>query len=85
MLSTTTDRPAAPAAGCPGAARPGAQTALRACKARRPNFHIGESPLPADLPLFERVGGAARVRAINTLIRRAVSMRSVESDSSTGG
>jgi flavin-dependent dehydrogenase len=33
-------------------------------KARHPRFHIGESLLPANLPLFERLGVAARVRAI---------------------
>ena len=33
-------------------------------KARHPRFHIGESLLPANLPLFERLGVAAQVRAI---------------------
>jgi flavin-dependent dehydrogenase len=33
-------------------------------KARHPRFHIGESLLPANLPLLERLGVAARVRAI---------------------
>jgi flavin-dependent dehydrogenase len=33
-------------------------------KARHPRFHIGESLLPANLPLFERLGVGARVRAI---------------------
>src|ERR1700720_1186564 len=33
-------------------------------KARHPRFHIGESLLPANLPIMERVGVAARVRAI---------------------
>ncbi len=33
-------------------------------KARHPRFHIGESLLPANLPLFERLGVADRVRAI---------------------
>ncbi len=33
-------------------------------KARHPRFHIGESLLPANLPLFERLGGAEQVRAI---------------------
>ena len=33
-------------------------------KARHPRFHIGESLLPANLPLFERLGVAAEVRAI---------------------
>ena len=33
-------------------------------KARHPRFHIGESLLPANLPLFERLGVAADVRAI---------------------
>ena len=33
-------------------------------KARHPRFHIGESLLPANLPLFERLGVGAEVRAI---------------------
>ena len=33
-------------------------------KARHPRFHIGESLLPANLPLFERLGVASQVRAI---------------------
>jgi flavin-dependent dehydrogenase len=33
-------------------------------KARHPRFHIGESLLPANLPLFERLGVADEVRAI---------------------
>lgn len=33
-------------------------------KARHPRFHIGESLLPANLPLFERLGIADEVRAI---------------------
>ena len=33
-------------------------------KARHPRFHIGESLLPANLPLFERLGVAGEVRAI---------------------
>jgi flavin-dependent dehydrogenase len=33
-------------------------------KARHPRFHIGESLLPANLPLFERLGVADAVRAI---------------------
>jgi flavin-dependent dehydrogenase len=33
-------------------------------KARHPRFHIGESLLPANLPLFERLGVAEQVRAI---------------------
>jgi flavin-dependent dehydrogenase len=33
-------------------------------KARHPRFHIGESLLPANLPLLERFGVAAEVRAI---------------------
>ncbi|WP_300450949.1 NAD(P)/FAD-dependent oxidoreductase [Accumulibacter sp.] len=33
-------------------------------KARHPRFHIGESLLPANLPLFERLGIAADVKAI---------------------
>lgn len=33
-------------------------------KARHPRFHIGESLLPANLPLFEQLGVADEVRAI---------------------
>jgi flavin-dependent dehydrogenase len=33
-------------------------------KARHPRFHIGESLLPANLPLLERLGVADQVRAI---------------------
>jgi flavin-dependent dehydrogenase len=33
-------------------------------KARHPRFHIGESLLPANLPILERLGVAAPVRAI---------------------
>lgn len=33
-------------------------------QARHPRFHIGESLLPANLPLFERLGVAEEVRAI---------------------
>ncbi len=33
-------------------------------KSRHPRFHIGESLLPSNLPLFERLGVAAQVRAI---------------------
>jgi flavin-dependent dehydrogenase len=33
-------------------------------KARHPRFHIGESLLPANLPILERLGVAAQMRAI---------------------
>ena len=33
-------------------------------KARHPRFHIGESLLPANLPIMERLGVGAQVRAI---------------------
>ena len=33
-------------------------------QARHPRFHIGESLLPANLPLFERLGVAEQIRAI---------------------
>ncbi len=33
-------------------------------KAHHPRFHIGESLLPANLPLFERLGVAAEIHAI---------------------
>ncbi len=36
-------------------------------KAHHPRFHIGESLLPANRPLFERLGVAERVRAIGML------------------
>src|ERR1700744_2508522 len=32
-------------------------------KARHPRFHIGESLLPMNLPLFERLGGLQQVQA----------------------
>lgn len=34
-------------------------------KSRHPRFHIGESLLPANLPLFERLGVAPHIRAIS--------------------
>src|SRR5581483_7327116 len=33
-------------------------------KARHPRFHIGESLLPANLPLFRRLGVAEEIRAV---------------------
>lgn len=33
-------------------------------KAHHPRFHVGESLLPANLPLFERLGVADQVKAI---------------------
>src|SRR5579859_1068948 len=33
-------------------------------KSRHPRFHIGESLLPANLPIFERLGVAEQVQAI---------------------
>ena len=33
-------------------------------RSRHPRFHIGESLLPANLPLFERLGVAEQIRAI---------------------
>ncbi|HJS89994.1 MAG TPA: NAD(P)/FAD-dependent oxidoreductase [Steroidobacteraceae bacterium] len=33
-------------------------------KSRHPRFHIGESLLPANLPVFQRLGIAAEVRAV---------------------
>src|SRR5262252_8204257 len=36
-------------------------------RAHHPRFHIGESLLPANRPLFERLGVAERVRAIGLL------------------
>jgi 2-polyprenyl-6-methoxyphenol hydroxylase-like FAD-dependent oxidoreductase len=40
-------------------------------KSRHPRFHIGESLLPANLPLFERLGVAEQVRAIGMVKRGA--------------
>ena len=36
-------------------------------KAHHPRFHIGESLLPANLPLFERMGIAEQVKAIGMM------------------
>jgi flavin-dependent dehydrogenase len=36
-------------------------------KAHHPRFHIGESLLPANLPLFEKMGIAGEIRAIGML------------------
>ena len=33
-------------------------------KARHPRFHIGESLLPLNMPLFERLGVAAEIKSI---------------------
>ena len=33
-------------------------------KALHPRFHVGESLLPANLPLFERMGVAEEIKAI---------------------
>ncbi len=40
-------------------------------KARHPRFHIGESLLPANLPLFERLGVAEEVRELGMVKRGA--------------
>ncbi|QID19679.1 NAD(P)/FAD-dependent oxidoreductase [Nitrogeniibacter mangrovi] len=40
-------------------------------KAHHPRFHIGESLLPANLPLFERLGVADEMRAIGMVKRGA--------------
>lgn len=40
-------------------------------KDRHPRFHIGESLLPANLPLFERLGVADEMRAIGIKKRAA--------------
>jgi flavin-dependent dehydrogenase len=40
-------------------------------KARHPRFHIGESLLPANLPLFERMGLAEEIKAIGMVKRGA--------------
>jgi flavin-dependent dehydrogenase len=40
-------------------------------KARHPRFHIGESLLPMNLPIFERLGVLDKVRALGVLKRGA--------------
>ncbi len=56
--------------GGPGGSTAGALLAERGFKvtllekARHPRFHIGESLLPANLPLLEKLGVADRVRAV---------------------
>ena len=40
-------------------------------KAHHPRFHIGESLLPMNLPLFERLGVLEQVRALGVLKRGA--------------
>jgi flavin-dependent dehydrogenase len=40
-------------------------------KAHHPRFHIGESLLPANLPLFERLGVAEEIKAIGMVKRAA--------------
>src|SRR5579862_4942604 len=40
-------------------------------KAHHPRFHIGESLLPMNLPLFERLGVADKVRALGVYKRGA--------------
>src|SRR3984957_13210517 len=73
-----TDAPGAPSAHCDVlviGGGPGGSTAAGLLaekgyrvvlleKSRHPRFHIGESLLPANLPIMERLGVAARVRAI---------------------
>ncbi len=51
-------------------ARRGHQVTQRE-KDRHPRFHIGESLLPANLPLFEQLGVAEPIRAIGMLKRGA--------------
>jgi len=56
--------------GGPAGSTAAGMLAARGCdvvlleKARHPRFHIGESLLPANLPLLERLGVSAEVRAI---------------------
>jgi len=40
-------------------------------KAHHPRFHIGESLLPMNLPLFERLGVLEKVRALGVFKRGA--------------
>src|SRR2546423_15030628 len=40
-------------------------------KAHHPRFHIGESLLPMNLPIFERLGGLEEVRALGVYKRGA--------------
>jgi flavin-dependent dehydrogenase len=49
-------------------------------KARHPRFHIGESLLPMNLPLFERLGVLEKVRALGVYKRGA----DFEADNSHG-
>lgn len=49
-------------------------------KARHPRFHIGESLLPMNLPVFERLGVLDKVRAMGVFKRGA----DFEADSETG-
>ncbi len=48
-------------------------------KAHHPRFHIGESLLPANLPLFERLGVAEEVKAIG-MVKRAAEFVSFADD-----
>src|SRR5450631_672664 len=73
-----TDAPGAPSAHCDVlviGGGPGGSTAAGLLaekgyrvvlleKSRHPRFHIGESLLPANLPIMQRLGVAAQVRAI---------------------
>src|SRR5450631_2418138 len=73
-----TDAPGAPSAHCDVlviGGGPGGSTAAGLLaekgyrvvlleKSRHPRFHIGESLLPANLPIMERLGVADQVRAI---------------------
>src|SRR3977135_558218 len=40
-------------------------------KAHHPRFHIGESLLPMNLPIFERLGALDKVRALGVFKRGA--------------
>jgi len=48
-------------------------------KAHHPRFHIGESLLPANLPLFERLGVAEEIKAIG-MVKRAAEFVSFADD-----
>ena len=44
-------------------------------KARHPRFHIGESLLPMNLPLFERLGVLEKVQAMGVFKAGAINDR----------
>src|SRR5216110_1140364 len=51
-------------------------------KAHHPRFHIGESLLPMNLPIFERLGVLAKVRALG-VYKRGADLRPTTSRATT--